>query len=1259
MSMLSSSSFPAWHRRVAATADRRRPVILRAVVVLAASCLVHVDARASEQSPEYLADAKADQITATCGELGLNAPCNDRTATLQIKDKRYRRGLSQKAGDDSSLFVPLDGRYETFESEIGVQWQGGGSRASVEFLVYVDDKMVFESGIVCEGDPPRKIRIPISGAEMLQLVATAGGDGDADDVADWAEARLIPDTRPTPRRSGAGVDIAAFARVVTSDPKRMTGTAATRVDEFPAEDISLETDLQPRSDRSYAVPLTADGIGCIGLRWHEIRFPRRLELHWSAEAAIPTAETVELQYWAGLPYASPWQGQWKPLPAEVERSGRVWSWQIAPKDLPLGTVRVRWVISECKDPPIVNSLAAFSRSSWTTAELRVELKSPPVDLRVANGPDSVAKGPVDGEGHRPRKQAQVVVYNGDLLESAQENIVRHLAWDIDEPLVLKARYSEPRARKDDRTLLRFELPGATISVAVEDVVTHGCVYVPSVGLFVTGNPPRTTLSQYLEQIAGKKTVLEQVREHPDQTFAQAMAKTHNPIQNRGPMLISLACDNRKFVVQRDGEVVFDLYDAPDGDYDTARFWELIDPNRTYFRMIPQFGSGEGDIQRHLNGDWLPKPVTTVTEDGVKYRQCSYVAPVDQQAPEGCPIWYRQRAICVSEYTVENTRSTEADVALTLTLLKDGRTITRDAFEQVENGLIAVDNGRVLGFFDTHELSSLHLADQVDGVAVEGTLPAGQSARLVAYLPAWPVEPNDYASLGHASQWSAQTDRYWQDMLAKAAQIDIPDRLLANVIRASQVHCLLAARNRQQGKYVVPWAASIWYGSAVESEAQSVLRGMDMLGHTDIVRRGMEHFLKGYNSQGFLTNGFTTVGTGWNLWTVAEHVQRTGDRRWLKTWAADLVRACQWIARQRAKTKRPDADGNKVPEYGLMPPGVAADWGRYSYKFFSDTQYCHGLETIAAELAAISHPKAPGLVAEAKEYRADLLRAYRWTQARCPVVRLQDGTWTSNHPGLLDVFGNVEEMFPVEDIVRTPWYSVELGSHHLAANGILDPASGEVARMMDYLEDYQFLRSGWYAYPEEQNRIDPFNFGGFAKGQPYFCRNAEIYALRDDVKPFIRSYFNAVSSLLSEENLSLWEHFNNTSAWNKTHETGWFLCQTATMFALDRDGDLWLAPMVTNNWLADGKRVSVSNLPTRFGPVSYSTVSAAANGHIRAEIDPPTREPFRRLVLRVRHPEGKPIRAVTVNGKSHLAFDSRTECVVIAPTKDHIVVRVEY
>lgn len=1202
--------------------------------------------QAAEPLPEYIADALAGRITSTqdWGELGLNTAAfkaaDGPPKNLRIKDTEYRRGLGHHANGE--IVVALDGQYTKFECQVGIQWQGGKNIGSVVCQVFADEKKLFESGVLRENDAAKKISISVDGASELRLVATDAGNGIACDCVAWAEARLTPASAATRHAVPVAVDIAPFGCVVASDPSRIKGTTASRVQEIPAEDVFLDSELKPARDGSYTVPTKADGQGCIGVRWVEPRRLQRLELHWADAAAMPKPDTVQLQVWTDVSPtqfwtgSSPWQGRWKPLNAKFEQSQQVWTWQITAKDQPTGAYRVRWIFQASQRPIVVHKISAYCRASWATANLRLELHHPTV-----------------------AKPVQAVVYNGNLLDGTEPQVSLTRSLDLSKPLTLSVRYSRPNRQKTDRTVLRFEFPEQPVSIAVEDVVAHGSIYVPCVGLFASLESSNTTLDQYLQKIAGQKTVLEQVRMQPDQSLSQAMAKTHNPTQKGGPMLLALACDNRKYIVDREGPIHFDLYDAPDGDYPNfptpQQNWIAL---AKHFRLVPQFGGGKASLSRRLDQGWLPKPITTATDNGVTYSQCTFVAPVDKQSPDGCPTWYRHRAVCVAEYVIENTLPTEANAALKLTLLQDGKSIA-GSLQKVKDGYIAVHGDRLLAFLDASHAGSLTLNKPGDGISLTGTLAAGKSAKLFVYLPAWPVKSTDYAALSNATRWERAVEGYWNELLSEAMQIDVPDPLLANLIRASQMHCMIVARNEDRGQRVAPWIAAISYGP-LESEAQAIIRGMDMCGHADFARRGLEFFLKRYNQQGFLTTGYTLCGTGEHLWTLAEHHARCDDREWLKTNAPQLVKTCKWIIGQRAKTKGNDADGRPLPEYGLMPPGVTADWERYAYRFFNDAQYCHGLETVGQSLATIGHPEAAGILADAKLYREDLLRAYRWTQARSPVVALGNGTWVPNHPAMLDVFGNVEEMIaPNEDANRSWCYSVEIGSHHLAANRLLDPLSADVAQMMDYLEDHQFLRSGWFDYMEEQNHKDAFNFGGFSKVQPYYSRNAEICALRDDVKPFLRSYFNAVSTLLNEENLSLWEHFHNAGAWNKTHETGWFLCQTAMLFTAERGDELWLAPMVTNRWLEDGKTVAVRNAPTRFGPVSYAIVSHAGQGHIDASIEPPKRNPPKQIVIRIRHPESKPLKSVTVDGKPHADFYPTTGTVRIAPTAQPIRIRAEY
>ncbi|MCX6375748.1 MAG: hypothetical protein NTU88_06905, partial [Armatimonadetes bacterium] len=660
-------------------------------------------------------------------------------------------------------------------------------------------------------------------------------------------------------------------------------------------------------------------------------------------------------------------------------------------------------------------------------------------------------------------------------------------------------------------------------------------------------------------------------------------------------------------------------------------------------VIPRFGTGEiGRPERHLEGGWLPVPVSIWRHGGVIYRKRSFVAPYDKSDSSE---WLNRKPLCVAEFTVENTGPEAADVSLGLTFLSDTEKETSAGLSASPRGAIAQAQGKLLASVDSTEAGGLETEVQDGSLVLSGRLPAGEKARCFVYIPAWEMKPEECDQLTGGEGLLADVEAYWRRVMSPAMQIEIPDDALLNAVRASQVHCLIAARNEENGGRIAPWIASISYGP-LESESNSIIRGMDFLGHDEFARRSLDFFIKRYNPAGYLTTGYTLMGTGWHLHTLGEHYQLTRDSSWMKQMAPAVARVCDWIIKQRHKTMNLDARGQRVPEYGLMPPGVMADWGNFLYYFCLNGYYYAGLQEAAEALKDAGCLGADDLLRNAPDFRRDILLAYERAQSLSPVVPLQDGTWVRWYPSQVYNSGPLGGFFPGEDGNRSWCYDVELGAHQMVPQGVLDPNSKAVSEMMDHMEDVQFLSDGWFDYPANRNHADLFNMGGFSKVQPYYCRNAEIYAMRDDVTPFIRSYFNTLASLLNTENLSLWEHFHSSGAWNKTHETGYFLQQTRFMLVMESGDHLRLAPFVTGNWLKDGMVVAVRNAPTRFGKVSYRTTSHVAAGFIEMTIEPPKRNPPRELVLRLRHPEGKPIRSVTMNGSPHTDFDPAKETITL-------------
>ena len=1216
---------------------------------------------------EYLGDHPELILSSSqaFGELGWNVAAHTAELPglpLQVGEKTYAKGLGHHA--NGSISILLEGQYASFDAEVGLQ--PCAAEGSVIFRVMVDGARRFNSGILRTTNAPKTVHVDLAGAEELHLEAKDAGDGVTCDMANWLNARLTRAKAAAHPVPGQSVDIAPFARVVTWDPNRADGARASRIEEFRADDLFLESTVPAGADGTYRVPVSTNSLGCIGLQWLNRRALRELALEFPAEARAPATNGVQVQGWFG---ESAWQGGWKPLAGEVQALGNRLVFRLSPRAGVVQTQKIRWVFSATGNT-LVRSLSAFTRSRWQTVKLLIEADK---SARSARGELAVHNGELlseDGSQHM-----DALAKTSELRRPTSAT----LSLDLRRPLHLTLRSSLPSTFKSDPTVLQFRLPTGSFGVAVADVLTNECVYLPDYGVFVTRDPAPITLAAYKQKIAGRKTILQQVRELPDQTLAQAMARTHHEAQREGPVMLSLACDNAKFVLERDGALRFQAGTNLTNDwFATAGI------------IQPRFGDGQpGAPSRSLDGDWLPIPVIRTEKDGLLYSQRTFVAPGDE--PGSNPARLNRRSICVAEFTVTNTLAQPAEASLALNFLVDTRQKQGASLTRCPGGYTAADEAGPLALATTDTAALLKVSVNGSNLKLRGILPSHASVSFAVLLPA---QRSDLSALPAPARLRGDTEAYWNAVLAPAMQVETPDPLLNNVIRSSQVRCLIAARNEADGARVGAWIAAISYGP-LESEAHSVIRGMDFMGHGEFARRGLDFFIHRYNTNGFLTTGYTTFGTAWHLWTLGEHYQLYRDANWLRGVAPDVARVADWIGRQTEKTKlkasslppeqrsrlpqsvRRDKDSAPpvAPEYGLMPPGVMADWNSFAYHYAMNAYYYAALREVGSALSELPTSNSSGsrgtltdvavlraslsALTHAADLRTNLLRAYRWTQAQAPALPLRNGTWIPHYPSQVHSPGKLAEFFPGQDAGRSWCYDVEIGAHQLVPTDVLDPRDREVECMLDHMEDVQFLSDGWFDYPATMNEQDWFNLGGFSKVQPYYTRNCELYALRDDVKPFVRSYFNTIAAMLNPEVLTLWEHFNHSGAWDKTHETGYFLHQTRTMLVTERGDELWLAPFITCNWLNDGQALSVSQAPTRFGPVSYQLESHLAQGYIRATIQPPARETPSRIVLRLRHPEGRPIRSVTVNGKPGRDFDKTTGLVRLHPAGQPLNLQVSY
>lgn len=816
---------------------------------------------------------------------------------------------------------------------------------------------------------------------------------------------------------------------------------------------------------------------------------------------------------------------------------------------------------------------------------------------------------------------------------------------------------DPAFRPDPRRLtVQMDERGTRgFSLTVDQLLRNKAFWVPSLDVYLTVGEVPVSFDEHQVQLQPwrDKSILDQVHAEPEATYEQYKARWEdmgspkyvNPSQPFPGHIVCVAWDSAipKFGIDRGAGVWSDL-----GNPDKLRFWYDF-----------------GDLSQRIADSWkgqrltdgLPVITTVLEKGGVRYEVEQFACPLDgppQERRGDIPM------VLLQKLTVTNLEESAKHVSIQINHQRD---LPESAQLQP-----TAENGRDTALFENSVTREVLFAMERTGlnvgeirestpgaadkdkkskgrtwqVAVSFDLAAKGSREIIVKLPSPAVGSGDRAKLAGLSyaQARSQTLAFWSDYLARGAQFRVPEPAVNELFRANLWHALRLPRRHggagEDVKIDLPYS-NFAYGQQgtpwpVNQAVYVDYMLYDLRGYHDISVEELQVMYRnnqeasghvgGYANWGVYTPGMTYV--------VARNYLLSGDRQALDRLLPCTLKALDWcLAEIQRSRQRPG------PSSGLVRAPLNDGTGDGVWAFNQAYMYA-ALDVFGRVLKQIDHPRAQECLAVADEFRQAIERGFGAATMRSPLVQLRDHTWTPYVPCEATRSGRLYEQ----------WYptDVDTGALHLSRLRALDPAGLLTSCLLHDHEDNLFF-AGW----------------GMAN-EPVYNQQATAYLLRDDPKAVMRAFYSMMACAFSHSVLEPVEH---RWAWGQyfgppSTDGAWFELYR-NMLIHELAGDTLLLLQATpRKWLEDGKSIEVQRAPTYYGRLSMKVESHAASGSIAVEIDMPDRTSPGVLLIRLRHPQGKPIRSATVNGQPWTDFDVQEEWLRIErPNRGHYSIVASY
>jgi hypothetical protein len=929
------------------------------------------------------------------------------------------------------------------------------------------------------------------------------------------------------------------------------------------------------------------------------------------------------------------------------------------------TVAVRVAGSETP----VHAMRVFTRSQPTRSTLRVELHA---GCRTAaaqinlSGYNAAVRRVTAGPG--TRVDGGVV-----FIEAAERG-----SFEMEiEHMTPCHRYAH-----DDAHLL-FTLGQEAFTISMTALETEGPIWFAESGLYIARAGDPETFEQYHARIEGRRTIAAQVSARPEQSLAGAM--NGQPRPHPIPYVFGCKHARQKFWLEPCGDIALNdwmLLRTP--GHDTPR-WK----NEGNARFL--FGLDQWPVEARHNDPW---PIMAYNlqfrRDDVRVQQKSFAVPLAQSILAGEPA-PDDTMIALVRFRFENTGDRPATAELPVAYShKAPRTVNRrdelarGAREQTDTLVplcdreqLTVEGDQIMGEFQGAPVLRMAFQTEMDAlpagecVRFRKELQPGECCELLARIP--------YVALASAAEIEAlrsldfdrcydEMAEYWRAESRKGAQIHTPDAHLNAAYAGHLPIVLMTDLGHPDGSGIVNTSVGACTYGNYTNESVMILEELEQRGLAEEVRRRLAVWTRYQGTVGlkgrftdhdgvFFGAGGLEAGQsynqhhGWALWALARHYLHTGDREWFAGVAGNVVRAAEWVVRQRRETSG-DLPRSRGWERGFLPAGALEDVDDYFYWLSTNCLTWRGLDAAATALDHFGHPEAARFRQEADAYRRDLISGFETARRHSPLIRLRDGRWIPHYPSRLYCRGR-----------DYGWIRETLeGSVYLLISGLYKPESQEGGWILDDFLDTRYMNPP-FGYPIDDPQTQWFDCGGFSV-QPNLLAGLLPHLDRDEIEVYLWMFFNAWAACYREEVQAMVEHplpvlgFSNSAPF-KTSDQSNAMKWLAYMFVYEQGGLLQLGRALPRAWFAGKETFGATRLSTPAGIVSITYYPQTEADRIEAEVELALRSKPDRLLLRFRHPQKKPIRSASVDGRPHQAFDAESGDIELPPASGRFHVSVIY